>query len=271
MKNYIYVSILLLVASCCHVGAQEHESDLRLIERTLETYLTGHIKGDKTILSKAMHSEGKLSYLNNGEYRILEFPDYLSRMKLRNANDGIKRIPYIKSIEVKENVAIGKLMLDYSSIVFTDYMTLLKIDGEWKITNKIAYSLRDPNVNKAVNANIQDIKSPLEQYLMAHKTGDVEYLQKAFHAESKVMSAQAGRFSSLTLDKFISTFTKGHNMDGKNAKHWVERIDATGNVAIGKVIHNYPSFTTTSYLSLLNIDGHWKIVNMAFSIGEKQL
>lgn len=265
MKKYIYVSILFFMASCCNAEALEQESDMYLIERTLNTYLNGHIKGDKNILGKAMHCEGKLSYLRSGEYKIVEFPDYLSRMKLRDTDDGIKRIPYIKSIEVRGDVAVGKLMLDYSSIVFTDYMTLLKINGEWKITNKIAYSLRDPNNSKAVSANIKDIKTPLEQYLMAYKTGDIEYLQKAFHAESKIMSVQAGKFTSLKLETFIGTFKLD---DGKNAKHLIERIDATGNVAIGKVIHTYQSAIITSYLSLLNIDGHWKIVNMAFNISD---
>ena len=268
MKKYIYVSILSFMAFCCNAGVLGQESDLHLIERTLDTYLNGHIKGDKKILGKAMHWEGKLNYVRSGEYKIMEFPDYLSRMKLRNTDDGIKRIPYIKSIEVRGDVAIGKLMLDYSSIVFTDYMTLLKINGEWKITNKIAYSVRDPKTNKAVSANFKDIKTPLEHYLIAYKTGDVEYLQKAFHAESKIMSVEAGKFTSLKLENFIGTFKAGHGMDEKNAKHWIERIDATGNVAIGKVIRTYQAATITSYLSLLNIDGHWKIVNMAFNISD---
>jgi len=30
--------------------------------------------------------------------------------------------------------------LDYPAVKFTDYMTLLKIDGEWKIINKTFYA-----------------------------------------------------------------------------------------------------------------------------------
>ncbi len=32
---------------------------------------------------------------------------------------------------------MAKLVLDYPEVKFTDYMSLLKVDGEWKIVNKI--------------------------------------------------------------------------------------------------------------------------------------
>jgi putative lumazine-binding protein len=34
------------------------------------------------------------------------------------------------------NAASAKIVLDYPQVKFTDYMSLLKIDGEWKIINK---------------------------------------------------------------------------------------------------------------------------------------
>ena len=33
--------------------------------------------------------------------------------------------------------AVAKVVLDYPTIKFTDYFTLLKVNGEWKIINKI--------------------------------------------------------------------------------------------------------------------------------------
>ena len=35
------------------------------------------------------------------------------------------------------NAASGKIELDYPNAKLTDYMSLLKIGGEWKIVNKI--------------------------------------------------------------------------------------------------------------------------------------
>jgi hypothetical protein len=35
------------------------------------------------------------------------------------------------------DAAYAKLDLDYPKVRFTDYMTLLKVDGEWKIMSKV--------------------------------------------------------------------------------------------------------------------------------------
>ncbi|HEV2666973.1 MAG TPA: nuclear transport factor 2 family protein [Blastocatellia bacterium] len=32
------------------------------------------------------------------------------------------------------------MVLDYPTVKFTDYMALLKVDGEWKIINKTFYA-----------------------------------------------------------------------------------------------------------------------------------
>jgi hypothetical protein len=41
-------------------------------------------------------------------------------------------------------------------------------------------------------------------------------------------------------------------------------IDMTGNEAVAKVADLYLGFRFTDYLSLLNIDGNWVIVNKTF-------
>jgi hypothetical protein len=39
-------------------------------------------------------------------------------------------------VDITGNAAMAKIVLDYPQVKFTDYMSLLKIDGEWKIINK---------------------------------------------------------------------------------------------------------------------------------------
>ena len=46
------------------------------------------------------------------------------------------------SIDRFGNAAVAKLELLYSNSVIQDYMSLLKIDGEWLIVNKIFDSER---------------------------------------------------------------------------------------------------------------------------------
>jgi len=268
MKNILFVTVVLLLSFSLNAQQSHPVNDIDSITVPLNNYLSGHIKGDKSILGKALHSDGKLSYLRDGKYAKLEFPDYLSRMELRNLEDGVQRIPYIKSVEVTGNVAIAKLVLDYSSIFFTDYMTLLKINGEWKITNKIAYAVRDPQNNKAESANIIEVMEPIKRYIQTYKTGDSEFLTAVFHNEAKIMSSTKGQFNTLTLKRFSESFKHLTAKGDVMLNHTIQSIDATGNVAVGKVIFHYPHSTITHYLSLIKIAGEWKIVNDAFDFSE---
>jgi hypothetical protein len=266
MKKTLFVSIILWLSFGLNAQQITQNNDIDDITVPLENYLSGHIKGDKNMLGKALHSEGKLSYLRDGKYAKMEFPYYLSRMKLRNLDDGVQRVPYIKSIEVTGKMAIAKLVLDYSSILFTDYMTLLKINGKWKITNKIAYSVRDPKNNKAESANMMELMAPVKRYMQAYKSGDADNFSAEFHNEAKIMSVSSGQYKALTVKDFMDNFKHLKAKGEAILSHKIQSIDATGNVAVAKIMLNYASSTNTHYLSLLKIDGEWKIVNKAFDI-----
>lgn len=271
MKKQAFISALFLLVFTIIAGesVQAQYGEIEAIKAPLETYLKGHIKGDSKQLGKALHTEGRLIYLSEGKYTALEFPDYLGIMKLRDPKYAAQVISYIDKIEVTGDVAVCKLGLDYGGIRFTDYMTLFKIGGEWKIANKIAYSVRDPQNNKAMSADIEAIRVPLENYMMGHKTGKAEYMKKAFYTEGNLMSMRDGKFTTVDFATFIGYFKGTPAKDEALRKRWIESIDVTGNVAIGKIILDYPNVKFTDYMSLLKIGDEWKIVNKAFYMEPK--
>jgi hypothetical protein len=44
----------------------------------------------------------------------------------------------------------------------------------------------------------------------------------------------------------------------------VEEVDVTGDAAVAKVVLDYPQARITDYMSLLRVDGEWRIVNKTF-------
>jgi hypothetical protein len=107
----------------------------------LENYLKGHATGNPEFMRKAFYTEGKLIFVRDGKYATRTFEEYIAGMKdNRPAPDEDKRRRWIESVEVSGNAAVGKIILDYPAVKFVDYMTLLKIDGEWKIVNKSFYA-----------------------------------------------------------------------------------------------------------------------------------
>jgi hypothetical protein len=63
--------------------------------------------------------------------------DYIAGASGSPAEDEGQRRREIAMVDVTGDAAVAKIVLDYPSAVLTDYMSLLKIDGEWKIVNKI--------------------------------------------------------------------------------------------------------------------------------------
>jgi hypothetical protein len=102
----------------------------------LENYIKGHETGDGEYMKKAFHTEGNMIFVRDGKYMTRSFVDYIKGFTGKPAADEKDRKRTIESIDVVGNAAVAKVILDYPTVKFTDYFTLLKIDGEWKIVNK---------------------------------------------------------------------------------------------------------------------------------------
>lgn len=120
---------------------QSDDPETSAVRVPLENYLKGHATGNAEFMKKAFHTEGKLIFIRDGKYTTRTFDEYIAGMKDgKPAPDEDKRRRWIESVEVAGNAAVGKIILDYPNVKFVDYMTLLKIDGEWKIVNKSFYA-----------------------------------------------------------------------------------------------------------------------------------
>jgi len=138
MKKFTVLFVLVGIGSLVYgynVWADEKEKELARVP--LENYLKGHATGNPEFMRKAFHTEGKLIFIREGKYATRTFEEYIAAMKDgKPAPDEAQRKRWIESVEVSGNAGVGKIILDYPTVKFVDYMTLLKIDGEWKIVNK---------------------------------------------------------------------------------------------------------------------------------------
>ncbi|MDQ3063478.1 MAG: nuclear transport factor 2 family protein [Acidobacteriota bacterium] len=83
----------------------------------------------------------------DGKLLNMSVEEFATRFNGKPADDEAKRKRSIESIDVSGNAAIAKIILDYPTVKFVDYMSLLKTDGEWKIVNKSFYA--EPKVQPA--------------------------------------------------------------------------------------------------------------------------
>lgn len=103
----------------------------------LELYLKGHATGDGEYFRKAFHADAKIQGIRDGKLVTRTREEFAAGASGRPAEDEAQRKRRIVSVDVVGDAAYAKIDLDYPKVHFTDYMTLLKVDGEWKIMSKV--------------------------------------------------------------------------------------------------------------------------------------
>jgi Putative lumazine-binding len=136
-KSYILFAFVLFT---CAFTSTAQTADKDAVRVPLENYIKGHETGDGEYMKKAFHTEGNLIFIRDGKYTTRSFAEYIAGMSGKPAADESKRKRAIESIDIAGNAAIARIILDYPTTKFVDYMTLLKINGEWKIVNKSFYA-----------------------------------------------------------------------------------------------------------------------------------
>jgi Putative lumazine-binding len=126
------ISILLLFLFSSPLFAQ---SEVENIKIPLLDYIEGTANGDIERLTKAFHPNFNLYYVANDSLKIWTGKEYIAGFK-----SGLKtnRIGKIVSIDYEKNAATAKIEVDMPARkrLYTDYLILLKYQGEWKIIHK---------------------------------------------------------------------------------------------------------------------------------------
>lgn len=133
-------NLFLFFFSIGLMGAVNAQSDYELIEQTLDYYMEGGSNRDFNTLKKAFHDTATMKYITDEGYKEVNALEFFSGMK---TGDRVNRKNRIAEITISGHAANARLELEYPDFTFVDFMNLLKIDGEWKIVNKIFYKRVD--------------------------------------------------------------------------------------------------------------------------------
>ena len=126
-----------LITLCITINSYAQEKDSALIEKTVTYYLDGGTNNDFDTLKKAFHENASMKYITSDGYKEVNALTFFKNVMKPGPKQNRKTS--IVSIDIMGNAANAKLKIEYPTFYFTDYMNLLKIDGEWKIVGKIFY------------------------------------------------------------------------------------------------------------------------------------
>ncbi|MBK7705697.1 MAG: nuclear transport factor 2 family protein [Acidobacteria bacterium] len=139
MKKLIVLFVLIGIGGLSF-GYKAFADEKEKVRVPLESYIKGHATGNPDFIRAAFHKDARINAFRDGKLLNLSAEEFAVRFNGKAADDEAKRKRSIDTIEISGNSAIARITLDYPAVKFTDYMSLLKIDGEWKIINKTFYA-----------------------------------------------------------------------------------------------------------------------------------
>jgi hypothetical protein len=141
MPRLLLILLSVTTVAAALSAATGDNADERAIRQHIERYYFEGVRNSDTALAhKAFHpSVTKMSFVRDGSLAERTIPEWLAGIAERAPNppkpDSFPR--RVVSVDVSHGAAIAKLQIRYADALVTDYMSLLKVDGQWVIIGKI--------------------------------------------------------------------------------------------------------------------------------------
>lgn len=116
------------------------------------------------------------------------------------------------------------------------------------------------------------VREALQHYLAGHATGQADHFRQAMNPQGMMYFVRDGQLAQRTLADYIAGAAAGSGKpapDEAKRKRRIDFVDITGNVAVAKLVLEYPDITLTDYMELLKVDGKWQIVAKTFYADRK--
>jgi hypothetical protein len=112
--------------------------DTQLITKIVNLYFNGTYYGNPDQLNCAFHADAHITGNLNGKIYDWTLTDFIERVTAQPTSDkkGEKYDKEIIFMDITNNAAMVKARVAVGGLVFTDYITLLKINDQWSIRNK---------------------------------------------------------------------------------------------------------------------------------------
>ena len=135
--------------------------------------------------------------------------------------------------------------------------------------NIFALILASALAAQAPAADEAGVREALNHYIAGHATGDGNHFRQAFYPEAKLWFVRDGKLTSITSEAFAAGASGKPAADEAQRKRTIETVDIAGDAATARVVLDYPAVRFVDYMTLLKVDGKWRIINKSFFADRK--
>lgn len=137
MKQVLLILMIGFMTACTAEAQQANKQ----IEKVVKQFVKGGDQNDTEALGKVLHDQHRITLkdLKSGAVKVVDRATYIKLVGNKTFG-GDKRKIEIESIEVFDGeIATVKAKLVGSKATFYNFLSLVKVDGEWKIVQDLVF------------------------------------------------------------------------------------------------------------------------------------
>ncbi|WP_431482923.1 nuclear transport factor 2 family protein [Pseudomonas solani] len=115
------------------------EAERQAIEAVVRDYVEGMVRADATLLRSAFQPDSRIVGYFGPDLQWLSPEAFIASLQARGpvVAEGEAPVWRLESLDLTGDTALAKVTDVYAGLDFTDYLSLLKIDGRWRIVHKL--------------------------------------------------------------------------------------------------------------------------------------
>lgn len=122
-------------------SAQKTSTDFNDVKKTVENYFVGWENKDAELLTSIFHPDSKLKYINRAKhYQDVEIGNHIEEITAENTKFLPPHVRNLNTINIFSDGASAQVHLRFQSFEVMDFFSLLKVEGQWMIVNKVSVS-----------------------------------------------------------------------------------------------------------------------------------
>ena len=137
MKHLRIAVVTLFVPVLFALVVAAQQGDEAQVRAAINQYFRGHATGSGDEMRKAFLPTAHIEGNRQGKFVSWTVDQYVGGFKGQPAADEASRKRTIDRVDVSGTAAMARATLVHGATTFVDYFVLLKVDGEWKIANKV--------------------------------------------------------------------------------------------------------------------------------------
>lgn len=240
------------------------------IEASIGHYFQAGDKASSAELRKAFHPAAMMFFAGkDGRLAGVSQPEWWSRTDAATTKVVAEKraIPFL---DAEATIGSAKVVSDYPTHQFQDFMLLAKLGDEWKIVSKV-FHRRQPKDAPLPTAEAQaesrkGVEDVLKAKFEAMDAVDGDRLADVYHPRAMTYTILDGQLVGVPLAEWQARYAA--DREAKKAPAKVTRrivsMDVTETAATAKLEHVLPDQRWVDYANLVKADGKWRIVGLVY-------